>query len=189
MEDKFPVAGGWLTCRHAGGRAELLLELPNDGRGLYRAWVQGPGGRTELGTLLPEGGCLRLGRSFPIQELQRRGCWPVTGGQVQMTYAISGAGSSPSGPAAPRGWGRLTQPGPCFPHDPVLALAARRAGPCLRCRRESGEFLLAWPWQPRQPFPLPPLFCLAQVKSLGGQPHVVFSFAPDSTPVVPPEGQ
>lgn len=185
MEEKFPVAKGWLTCRQTGQRAELLLELPNDGRGLYRAWVQGPGGKTELGTLLPEGGCLRLARGFPIQELQRRGCWPVTGGQVQMTYAFSGA---PSGPAMPKGWGRLAQPDQCFPHDPVLAQAARQAGSCLRCRRETGAFSLAWPWEPRRPFPLSPLFCLAQVKSLGGRPHVVFSFAPDGTPVIPQEG-
>lgn len=183
MEEKFPVANGWLTCRQEGNRAELRLELPNDGRGLYRAWVQGPGGRTELGTLLPEGGCLRLARSFPIQELRRRGCWPVTGGQVQMTYAFSGA---PSHPATPRGWARLPQPWQCFPQDPVLAQAARQAGPCLRCRKETGEFLLAWPWEPRQPFPLAPLFCLAQVKNVGGRPHVVFSFTAESVPVVPP---
>lgn len=185
MEEKFPVAGGWLTCRQEGARAELRLELPNDGRGLYRAWVQGPGGRTELGTLLPEGGQLRLARSFPIQELGRRGCWPVTGGQVQMTYAFSGAAP---GPATPKGWGRLAQPWQCFPQDPVLAQAARQAGPCLRCRKETGDFLLAWPWQPRQPFPLVPLFCLAQVKSLDGRPHVVFSFTAGSVPVVPPDG-
>lgn len=55
MEERFPVSGGWLTCRQTGDRAELTMELPGDSRGLYRGYALGPGGLVELGTLLPEG--------------------------------------------------------------------------------------------------------------------------------------
>lgn len=184
VEERFPVSGGWLTCRQTGDRAELTMELPGDSRGLYRGYALGPGGLVELGTLLPEGGRLRLGRSFPVAELQRRGCWPVTGGRVQMTYAFSGARPQ----SLPGGWRRVERPETLFPEDETLARAARQAGGCIRCRRETGEFLLAWPWDPGHPFPLAPLFCLARVKNLGGRAYVVFLFDEGGTPVVPPEG-
>ena len=29
-------------------------------------------------------------RTFPVERLRSQGCWPVTGGRVQMTYAFTG---------------------------------------------------------------------------------------------------
>lgn len=81
MEARMPVSGGWLTCRQVGQRAELTMDLPGDNRGLFRGEALGAGGAVPLGTLLPEGGRLRLCRSFAIEDLRRRGCWPVTGGR------------------------------------------------------------------------------------------------------------
>ncbi len=182
-EEKFSVAGGWLKCRQVGDRAELTIEVPGDGRGLYRGYVLGQGGLVELGTLLPEGGCLRLGRSFPIAELRRQGCWPVTGGRVQMTYAFSNARPHQQ----PRGWSNIEHPEELFPRDQTLAQNAREAGTCIRCCQKTGAFFLAWPWNPRRDFPLSPLFCLARVRNLGGCPYVVFSFTAEGVPMIPEE--
>lgn len=180
MEARMPVSGGWLTCRQVGQRAELTMDLPGDNRGLFRGEALGAGGAVPLGTLLPEGGRLRLCRSFAIEDLRRRGCWPVTGGRVRMTYAFSGGAA-----ALPQGWKRTTAPEQYFLRDDLLARCARAAGPCLCCRREAGGHCLAWPWEPGRAFPLPPLFCLAWVRALGGRRYVLFCVAEDGTPVAP----
>lgn len=180
MEQKFPVGQGWLTCRQIGDRAELTMELPDPGGGLYRGWALGAGGRADLGTLLPEGGRLRLHRTVSVDHLRRQGCWPVTGGRAELTYAFA----SPQTPSLPRGWKTTEHPEQHFPQDPVLSQAAQAAGLCAFFRREDGIFCLAYPWAPRRPFPLTPAFCLAQVRNLGGQSYVVFHFTPEGRPVV-----
>ena len=134
----------------------------------------------DLGTLRPEGGGRRLHRTGPVAELRKRGCWPVTGGKAVLTYAFSG-GSTQSGP---RGWTGLDRPESCFPADPILAQGAREGGRAFFFRRGDGVFCLAWPWDPRRPFPLVPAFCLAQVKSLGGRRYVVYHFTPEGQPFV-----
>ena len=187
-QQRFPVEDGAVTYRPVGDRLEVQAALPGPGEGLYRAYLRGESGKQlDLGTLLPQGNGRRLQRSLPIAELKRRGCWPVTGAGVTLSYAFQRPQAQGMN-QPPKGWHKSEQAAARFPNDPVLAQAARQAGSCLRCRRETGAFSLAWPWEPRRPFPLSPLFCLAQVKSLGGRPHVVFSFAPDGTPVIPQEG-
>ena len=181
MEQTFPVGQGKLTCRQTGDRAELTMELPATGQGLYRGYALGKGGQADLGTLLPEGGRLRLCRTLSLDHLRRQGCWPVTGGRAELTYAFSGG----QGAGALRGWKRVDRPADLFPQDPVLARAAEAAGPCLFRRREDGGFSLAYPWAPRRPFPLAPVFCLGQVKKLTGQGQVVFLFTQAGRPVVP----
>ncbi|MFR0912433.1 MAG: hypothetical protein ACLSF6_06715 [Evtepia gabavorous] len=122
MEQKFPMEQGWLLCRETGGRAELTMEVPGGSRGLYRGYVLGERGLMDLGTLLPEGNVLRLRRTFPVERLRSQGCWPVTGGRVQMTYAFTGQpaaarpgveGTGPSGDPVPRTrcWPRRPGPG------------------------------------------------------------------------------
>lgn len=179
MEQTFPVGQGKLTCRQTGDRAELAMELPNPGRGLYRGYALGKGGRVDLGTLLPEGGCLRLCRTLSLEQLRRQGCWPVTGGRAELTYAFSGHQESD----LPKGWKKVTHPEQRFPQDALLAQAAGEAGPCALFQREDGVFCLAYPWAPRRPFPLVPAFCLAQVKAFGGQRYVVFHFTQAGRPV------
>lgn len=111
MEQKFPMEQGWLLCRETGGRAELTMEVPGGSRGLYRGYVLGERGLMDLGTLLPEGNVLRLRRTFPVERLRSQGCWPVTGGRVQMTYAFTGQPRC-APPRAGRNW---TIRRPCFP--------------------------------------------------------------------------
>ena len=123
MEQRFPMEQGCSAAGRWGRRAELTMEVPGPGQGLYRGYVLGEGGQMDLGTLLPEGGGRRLHRTVPVAELRKRGCWPVTGGMAVLTYAFSG-GSTQSGP---RGWTGLDRPETCFPADPVLAQGPGRA--------------------------------------------------------------
>ena len=58
--ERFSLAGGqgWLTVEESGGRARCAAELPEDGKGLYKGYLCGTGGRALLGTFLPEDGLL-----------------------------------------------------------------------------------------------------------------------------------
>lgn len=55
-----------------------------------------------------------------------------------------------------------------------------------RCRRDpGGAFTLAYPYHPRRPFPLVPLFCFAQPKCQDGQLWLLFSFDAAGRPIFP----
>ena len=62
MEQRIEMRGGGsLTFRQEGTKLQLEAERPEDGRGLYKAWLRGSrGGKLLLGTLAPERGRLRL---------------------------------------------------------------------------------------------------------------------------------
>lgn len=181
MEQRFPMEQGVLRCRQVGGPGGTHHGGPRPGAGpLPGLCPGGGGGRWTWGPSYPRGGGRRLHRTVPVAELRKRGCWPVTGGRAVLTYAFSG-GSTQSGP---RGWTGLDRPETCFPADPVLAQGAREGGRAFFFRRGDGVFCLAWPWDPRRPFPLVPAFCLAQVKNLGGRRYVVYHFTPEGRPFV-----
>lgn len=57
MEERYALAEGKgrLTVRAAEGRVACEAMLPDDGRGLYKAYLSGPQGRFPLGALLPWG--------------------------------------------------------------------------------------------------------------------------------------
>lgn len=137
----------------------------------------------DLGTLLPEGNVLRLRRTFPVERLRSQGCWPVTGGRVQMTYAFTG---QPRCCSAPGLEGTGPSGDPVSP-GPGAGPGGRAGGRGMLCRRQDETFCLAYPWDPRRPFPLTPAFCLARVKLLRGQPHVIFRFRPEGVPIPPAE--
>ena len=83
--------GGTLSLREEGPRVHLEAARPDDGRGLYKAWVRGRQGSLLLGTLVPEAGGLRLRRTVSRSSLGQAGCWPVTGGNCVLTYPFPGA--------------------------------------------------------------------------------------------------
>ena len=97
-------------------------------------------------------------------------------------YCRGFAQSRPPAPPCPgpgEGWARSAAPAGC---DPVVDQALRRAR-CGYLRRESdGGFSLAYPLSCRSPFPLPPLFCFARARSMGGRGWWVFSFDSAGTP-------
>lgn len=181
-ERRFEMKNGDLTCQFNGDRAELRMEVHPAAQGLYRGYLLGKSGSLDLGLLLPEGGCLRLNRSFPIEMLARQGCWPVTGARAVLTHAFDqGARRS-----TPQGWAPLRNGASLFPHDLILAQAAGELPNGLLYRRQDGHFAIAAPWDPKAPFPLLPVFCFAQARQMAGRMYVVCSFHGDGTPVIPP---
>ena len=174
-----PIQNGRLTCRVQGGLARLYLEIRPDRPGLYRGVLRGPEGHWDLGLLLPEGGCLRLGRTLSVQSLTDAGCWPVQGADAVLAHAFSG------GTGLPPGWRPAKDPAAMLSGDPVLQAAAAASGGWLVCRGRDGRVSLAAPWDPARPFPLVPAFCLARVREMAGQRGVVYRIGPAGTPVLP----
>lgn len=103
MEWRYALEGGGsLTVEEAGLRAVLTAERPEDGRGLYKAYLRGPSGRALLGTLAPEGGRLRVRRTLTLDDLKRQGAWPPVGGEAELAFSFGRD-------RAPAGW-RWTDP-------------------------------------------------------------------------------
>ena len=176
--------GGTLSLREEGPRVHLEAARPDDGRGLYKAWVRGRQGSLLLGTLVPEAGGLRLRRTVSRSSLTQAGCWPVTGGNCVLTYPFPGA----------EGAGSAWTPEPLperLCRDPLVKESLRGcSGFCGR--RDGALCLLSAPFRPDRSFPIPVLFCLARVESRGGRPWLVWAFDLEGTPVLPriepPEG-
>ena len=85
LEMQFTLARGrgFLQVQEEGGKIRLYGELPEDGRGIYKGRIQGPGGGAYLaGTFLPEGEKLCLRRVMSREMLKDLGVWPVTGGSL-----------------------------------------------------------------------------------------------------------
>ena len=150
--------------REQGPRAVVEVRREDDGAGLYKAHAVGPSGRCLLGTLVPENSGLLLRRTLSIDSLRRQGAWPVTGVEVVLTHAFQD-------PAPVVRW-----------EDPVLRRAAEHL-PRYTVRREGEGFALAFPFDPRAPFPLLPAFCFARVE--GGR--LIFFFRANGLPYIPSE--
>lgn len=182
MECVFPLQGmkGKLFCRADGVRCALHAEAADDGRGLYKVYLRGAGGRLLMGTLAPEQGRLSLKRSMSVSELRRAGCWPLEGGEGELSFSFAAAARE-----MPEGWERAGRPETLL-SDAVLRGSAERLG-CVLLLRRQGSFCLAAPYDEKCPFPLEPLFCLGTVRCLAGRPYVVYRFLEDGTPGVPDE--
>lgn len=174
MEGRFSLAEGrgWLAIQEEHGRVRCEAQLPNDGKGLYKGWLTGPGGKALLGTFVPQGKHLRLERTLSTDELKRQGAWPPEGAQAVLAFSFGGERQPP------RGWTRESAPGRLM-GEPLLAAAA--GGPAL-VRREEGGFSLAYPYRPDRPFPLIPLFCFARLEELDGKVYLRFPFRPGGCP-------
>lgn len=163
--------GGTLTVCRQENRVRLVAERPVDGRGLYKVWLRGRGGRRLLGTLAPENGLLRLGRTLSVRELEQSGCWPVTGAEAVMSFSFQENG----------GWY-------CEPHpermvsDPELQRQVRGS---MLCRKDSGGFHLAVPFRTDGPLALETLFCLGHLEKIQGKPHLVWNFTAEGAPKLP----
>lgn len=178
MERRFSLmeGRGWLTVRDVQGRAECKGELPDDKRGLYKGWLTGAGGRSLLGTFVPEGSALRLSRTVSVAELERQGAWPPTGGEAVLAYSFQ---KEQRERPVPSGWIRVPDPARLM-GEPLLARALGNAKALLR--KDSQGFLLAIYYRADRPFPLTPLFCFAQIVELDGASYAVFPFRPGGCP-------
>lgn len=174
MEWSFEGPGGVVTVRQEGDRAVCQAMRPHDDKGLYKAWLRGAGEKILLGTLIPEGGALRLRRIMEVEALERQGAWPPMGGEIVMAYSFS----SESAPPPPWCWTdcprRLLE-------DPTLSRCLQGVRRALLNRDIEG-FFLAFPWSCHEPFPIPPLFCLSQLRLLSGKRYVVFRFSRQGNP-------
>ncbi len=164
--------GGRLFMREEGGLVVLDVQREDDRRGLYKVWLHGRQEKMLLGTLAPEGGRLCLRRRVFRQELERKGCWPVTAGECVMAFPFTGRGG---------GWQREEHPGRLVTQELKRCFADRVA----LYRPETDGFLLALGFDPCRPFPVPPLFCLAKCQRVEGRNCVVFRFDREGTPVLP----
>lgn len=172
--------GGTLEWTEEGALIRLNVRRALTGDGLYKAWLHGSQGEYLLGTLIPDGQQLTLERTVSRNILAQAGCWPVSGGRCAMAFSFPET-EPPEPSFSPWRWDHT--PSRRFP-DPVLAEAAAAWGSML-VREGSCGFQLAVPADPRHPFPLLPIFCLATILSVDGQPHVTFAFSPSGEPKFP----
>lgn len=174
MEWSFEGPNGAVTVRQEGDRAVCQAIRPADNGGLYKAWLHGAGERVLLGTLVPEGGALRLRRVMEVSALDRQGAWPPTGAEVVLAYSFA------SEPPPPPKWCWTDCPRRLL-EDPVLSRCLQGTKRALLNRDIEG-FFLAFPWSSHEPFPIPPLFCLAQLRPLSGKQYIVFRFSRQGRP-------
>ena len=182
MEHRFKLEGGpgSLRIRGNGLRVEAEAERPDDGRGLYKAYLKGQGGELLLGTMAPEDGLLRVRRAFSLDELRRRGVWPVLGGGARLTFLFQGR-------KPPAGWSWMD--GSSLPlQEAALRQAAAGLGEVLYSSRP-GCFQIAVPFHTDRAFPLPALFCLARTEEIGGRVYLIFLFDKSGRPVVQTTGR
>lgn len=163
------------------GRACLRASRPDDGRGLYRAWVRGPMARCLLGTMSPSGGRLVLRRVLPVADLRAKGCWPVVAVEEELSFPFRRSGPSPGG-RLPMGWRRPK--GLEFP-DPLVSKAFHESRGAIYREEPEGGFTLAYPFTAGRPFPLVPLFCLARFAAIEGETYLLFSFGREKDPILP----
>ena len=174
MEWSFEGSGGAVTVRQEGERAVCQAIRAVDKKGLYKAWLLGERGKVLLGTLIPEGGALRLRRVMEVSALERQGAWPPRGGEVALAFSF--ADQVPPSPE----WCWADCPGRLL-EDGLLSHCLRQVKRGL-LKRDVEGFFLAFPWSSREPFPLPPLFCLARVETMGERRYVVFRFSRQGKP-------
>lgn len=167
-----------LDVKEEGLRALLTATRPDDGRGLYKAWVLGPTGRLLLGTMAPEQGALSIRRTLSLAELRRCGAWPAQGAAAELSFSFAA-------PGLPSGW-RAAE-GDLFTDRALGAQVRALSGAILYTDR--GGFFLAAPWSPQRPFPLAELFCFAAVRTLGEGTWAVFCFDRAGNPCFPNNGQ
>lgn len=178
MGELWPLeGGGTLRAREEGGWVCLEAVRPDDGKGLYKVWCTGPGGEFLLGTLVPQGGGLRLERRVSKQTLQKAGAWPLTGGKTVMVYPFTDEGKTEGE------WHREGHPERLCADQVVRACLHKGEG--WLSREYRGMRQLSVLFSTCKPIPLNPLFCLARVEERQGRWYLVWSFDRDGLPLVP----
>ncbi len=175
MEWSFDGPNGVVTVRQEGDQALCRAIRPDQRNGLWKAWLLGMNGRILLGTLIPEGGALRLRRTVTVEQLERQGVWPPTGAELVQLNA-------PPPDPPPIGWCWTDCPSRLM-GEPGLHLSLQQTQRALLRREETG-FQLGLPFGPKLPFPIPSLFCLSRIEYLDGTPYALFRFSRRGCPLL-----
>ena len=167
VEWSFEGEKGAVTVRQEG-KCAICQAISRAGESaLYKAWLTGDKGRVLLGTLIPEGGALRLRRSVEVSWLERQGAWPPRGAEILEAYELAPQ-------VSPQGWERQEEPWRLLEGE--LREYAREIRWAF-LKRDIEGFFLALPWEKGKPFPLPSLFCLAKAERLEGKRYILFRFS------------
>ena len=160
---------GEVTLTAQGGRTQAAMSCRRDNTGLFRGYLLCEKGEYPLGVLEPQGASMSLRRTVRTGELHALGA--VWRGELRLSYAFPRKG----------GWEALEDAGAFFQRDGLLARQAAGLQGGL-WRREGEARLLALPYDPEQPFPLPSLFCFARIQEIQGRPYVLYRFDGEERP-------
>lgn len=173
VEWSFEGEKGAVTVRQEGRCAVCQAISRAGARALYKAWLIGDTGRVLLGTLIPEGGALRLRRSVEVSWLERQGAWPPKGAEILEAYSLAPQ-------TQPQGWICQEEPWRLLERGELRNCAKELRWAFLK--RDMDGFFLALPWEKGKPFPLPSLFCLAVMEQLEGRWYILFRFSHQGRP-------
>ena len=171
--DKFPLCWRGKSCGEVITEQEPLYlrfsvrgSLPE--AGLWCAWAIGERGELRLGILEPCGEEAFLCRRFsqrltaPLGRMLRGELRPVT-------------------KTVQEGWSLLRE-NPF--QTPWLRKQLQHISGAMICTEHEVRYL-ALPYEPKQPFPLVPLFCFAKVREIQGRQYAVFAFDREEFPSFP----
>ena len=128
---------------------------------IVRAYLRCEGGERLLGVMEPWGGGMRCRKRFAEPQLRSLGRWQ--GGILRRSGEPLW---SPYGGEIKGEWGKR------LPREGVLT------------RKEGALRLAALPYPVGESFPLTELFCLAEIRQIGGLRYVVYTFSEEGKPVL-----
>ena len=168
--DKFPLLWEGKAIGELSAEQETLYtwftvrcRLP--GEDIWCAWAVGNRGELRLGVVEPQNGIRRRfshQMTAPLGKLLR--------GELR-----------PAGDRTEENWTAAPEPDRLF-RTPWLRRQLRDVRGALTRTAEAGRFL-ALPYEEKQPFPLTPLFCMAQPRNIGGKRYLVYAFDGKEWPV------
>ena len=172
---KFPLlldgrAAGELTVEREALYTWFDARCRLPGEGLWCAWAVGREGSLRLGVLEPLGQEAVIRRRFSKRMTEPLG--RLLRGEVR-----------PAAAEDREAWKAAPDPEALF-HAPWLQKRLRGAAGAL-VRTGQGRMFLALPYDSGKAFPLPTLFCLADVRSINGEKYAVFVFDSEERPVFP----
>ena len=168
--DKFPLlwegkAIGELSAEQEALYTWFTVRCRLPGEDIWCAWAVGDRGELRLGVVEPQNGIRRRfshQMTAPLGKLLR--------GELR-----------PAGDRTEENWTAAPEPDRLF-RTPWLRRQLRDVRGALTRTAEAGRFL-ALPYEEKQPFPLTPLFCMAQPRNIGGKRYLVYAFDGKEWPV------
>ena len=156
---------GQLRAERQGLRTVFRADCPAWDAGIRKVWLRGDRGNLLLGTLVPEGDRLRLGRTISNAMLREKGLEYCQRAEIEGGMGQP-APQKQAQSAQENRWlpvARLSLPG----MDPALAEAIRSMKNGV-WRREPEGICVCCPWQIGQRMPCMPLFCCASYSTRRG---------------------